>query len=97
MRKDAWALKPHDVGSHTRYADGCRCDLCRAAHRKYTSERRRAALEAGSLSHGRPSTYDAGCRCEKCWNAKQVYRFKRGESTFARRRPSPWPGPSDTG
>lgn len=82
------------VGSHGRYTHGCRCESCREAHSAYTRERRAAALAAGTLSHGRPSTYDAGCRCEKCYAAKQV-RYYTAPNQYApksgqRRQPTPY-------
>lgn len=62
-------------GTHSKYSRGCRCDECKAGHREYTANRRKAALAEGTLSHGRASTYDAGCRCDKCRMAKQVIHY----------------------
>lgn len=75
-------------GSHGRYSNGCRCEPCRVAHRIYTAGRRKAALEAGELSHGLRNTYDAGCRCDKCYGARQVVYYTRERKPGAALVPS---------
>ena len=65
--------------SYTLYAQGCRCDACRA----YQAERNRrnrtdrlARLEV----HGIRSSYDAGCRCGPCKGARrEAYRHLASE------------------
>lgn len=80
-------MTPHE-GTHGRYANGCRCDACKEAHRIYTADRRKAALLEGTLSHGRASTYWAGCRCDKCYEARRVvYLTGSGEYKAQRRIP----------
>lgn len=78
------------VGTHGRYTHGCRCDRCKEAHRAYTAERRKVALAAGTLTHGRASTFDAGCRCDACYNARRVKYFTNAEyePVTGRRRPN---------
>ena len=56
------------------YANGCRCETCKAAKAAYMSEKRIAATASAQpgtavtgVTHGTRSAYkDKGCRCEKC-------------------------------
>jgi hypothetical protein len=62
------------------YANGCRCDECRAAKRAYmrhkrarASVRRRqagGAFVAEGITHGYAGYTDAHCRCYVCAGAK---------------------------
>ncbi|MHB9004435.1 MAG: hypothetical protein ACYC6C_10295 [Coriobacteriia bacterium] len=68
-------------GAGTKYAhEGCRCDLCREAHRARIA-RRRAERDVSKYEgpHGVPSTYkNWRCRCEPCkaaWSVEMKRQF----------------------
>lgn len=54
------------------YANGCRCEVCRAAARLYRREQRAARLASGQIEHGLTAGYDCGCRCPDCRDARSV-------------------------
>ncbi|MER7813726.1 hypothetical protein ABZ714_30815 [Streptomyces sp. NPDC006798] len=61
----------HDHGDHRRYAQGCRCGLCRAAHtaqnRVWRAQRAADPAAADRAGHGKASTYtNYLCRCDLC-------------------------------
>ena len=56
--------------SYTLYADGCRCEPCRAAQAD-RNRRNRADRVQRLTVHGIRSSYDAGCRCEECKDARR--------------------------
>lgn len=67
---------------------GCRCPLCKKAHKDYCERKRRDRIARGlAPDDPRHGTYTAyfnwGCRCEKCYLAHYVYvttkRIKRGD------------------
>lgn len=60
---------PHGV--RWRYNRGCRCELCKVAHREYMRSLRRSEPR----THGTASAYtNYGCRCAECREAVRVYR-----------------------
>lgn len=58
-------------GTHNRYAVGCRCVDCRAAHKEYRQARRELLA---SRTHGHNACYVAGCRCRACTSAHATYQ-----------------------
>lgn len=61
-------------GTDSKYAAGCRCDECRAAHAfaqlRLNEQRQRRGVPP-SVPHGSTSTYNNyNCRCEPCKQAK---------------------------
>ncbi|UQN30680.1 hypothetical protein [Brachybacterium kimchii] len=73
-----------DHGSETTYADGCRCDACRNAHRRHMRRPERAATRT---DHGTPTCYSAGCRCAPCRtaHAHQTEGYRHGGLSPAER------------
>lgn len=67
-------------GKDQTYTAGCRCDLCRAAHRIMATRQQRsreARLRADPLIvvHGLMSTYSNwGCRCDLCREGRRLGR-----------------------
>jgi hypothetical protein len=79
---------PAEHGDHRRYLNGCRCNKCRAASRRYQAawraEKRSDPANADRAGHGKTTTYRAyGCRCEACRAANTAdvaaYRARRRE------------------
>jgi len=70
-------------GTISRYTnDKCRCDDCRAAHRRYSAKRRAQRRELLQddptlVEHGRLSTYlNWGCRCTECTEANWLHKIR---------------------
>ncbi|MGC5661569.1 very short patch repair endonuclease [Micromonospora sp. WMMD723] len=79
---------------------GCRCDLCREAHRRKHVRYMHEVRKSKSLSdttasgHGTSYRYDVGCRCEECreaHNAKSRVTKKRIREKRAQRSVSSTP------
>lgn len=72
-----------DHGTETTYADGCRCDACKNAHRRHMRRPERAATRT---DHGTPTCYSAGCRCEPCRSAhaRQCAGYRGAERSTLR-------------
>ena len=65
-------------GRYSTYTHGrCRCVECRAAHRRYSRDRRMRALRFGlppGVEHGTYHAYcNLGCRCDDCKAANTAY------------------------
>jgi hypothetical protein len=59
--------------NYTGYSNGCRCDICRTAGKRYRDQRRSQPVPAW-LGHGTLSAYQSfGCRCETCVEARKGY------------------------
>ena len=77
-------------GTRSKYQRGCRCDLCRAAHRdaarayarKRGVEPRSERLARIAAKHGSVKRYQKGCRCGECKAAKSA----AGKREWERRR-----------
>jgi hypothetical protein len=71
-------------GTYTRYTSPykCRCDNCRKAYNKYTSQNRKSKFErlGDNVEHGKYTTYVGWCcRCVLCSDAMREYQNKRRE------------------
>jgi len=68
------------LGTYTNH--GCRCDLCRAALRKY-SRKMAARASLGTVpawAHGTTTGYQYGCRCDPCRVENSRRRLARREA-----------------
>jgi len=66
---------------------GCRCDLCREAHRKNHNEymARQRAMGRVLGRHGSELAYDTGCRCDPCREAHNLKSRKQKAAARAKR------------
>ena len=83
MRYTVW------THNYSAYANGCRCDVCRAAKADYMAARRAAAFlktsqPAGDITHGRAGYEEQGCRCEICVEARRAM-WRQGDQQRAAR------------
>lgn len=78
----------YEHGDARKYAQGCRCDDCRAAHaERHRGQQRRRMSDpeaADRAGHGNASTYqNYGCRCRPCTEANSAksvaYKAQRRE------------------
>ncbi|MFI0768573.1 hypothetical protein ACH4TQ_27355 [Streptomyces sp. NPDC021218] len=66
----------YDHGHPAKYAQGCRCDACRAANTRRCARIRADSVadptRADRAGHGKASTYsNHGCRCDACQAANK--------------------------
>jgi len=60
-------------GTHSKYVQGCRCELCTEAHRAYNAETRQNRKQLEPSEHGLTGYSDYGCRCPICTEANAAH------------------------
>lgn len=68
---------PQTHGTHSAYANGCRCEPCRAAGKAYRS----TPIPEDYDRHGTLTGYTRGCRCDDCRGAAVAYRQSKKKET----------------